>query len=593
MSSGPPIQLPSEPLMRTIAVDDNTGEVFVLSPQGEWRPVPSAHDPQTKRTWYLDGDRWRPVPEDTKLERFGMGLMDPVHGGAQFLTNNLPRGVVNAVNDAAAWVNQQPVVGPITRWLVMTPMTADQANERMAQREAEFRDLRERQGLPPNGFDPYRLVGEITATLPLMKVPVPRSLLGAALQGAAIGAGLGAIRPIDAEGDEYHRRLMNNLLFGAMAGGFGGAASNLVGRALAPRIDPKVQRLHDAGVELTPGQVIGGTTRKIEDQLASYPLGIDAARRRGIESFNRAVANEVLEPIGKRVPRDAPVGRELVESVERNINSAYKDALRQIPPLHRDAKFETDLVNKAIRSLDAPDAQQRLDNILANRVFSRLKEDTIHPKTFQRIAIDLKEKARAYRGHSDDAFREIAEVLDNTRNVFEDLARRQAPDAAQRLQAANAAYARFVRMQTAAGMQGATDGVFSPAHFSYAVRHADPSLRHSAYAGGNALMQDLSDAARAVLPQTVPDSGTAGRTAAAAALGAATTGGIPIGPLAAFLASRTLYSRPINQAIVNTMLATRPPAVVAAGEAVRRMGAPVAVPLGNMLLEPPPPETLR
>jgi hypothetical protein len=533
------------------------------------------------------------VPEDTKFERFVIGLKDVPVGFDQFVTHNLPRGAVDTVNDAAAWMNRQPVVGPLTRFLGMTPRTPEQTRERVAQLEAQYRDARERQGLPQDGFDWYRLAGQITSTLPLMAVPGAQTLLGAATQGAAIGAGLGAIRPIDAEGDEYHRRLMNNLLFGAMAGGIGGMASNLVGRALAPRIDPKVQRLHEAGVELTPGQVIGGTARKIEDQLASYPLGIDVARRRGIESFNRAVANEVLEPIGKRVPRDAPVGRELVESVERNINSAYKDALRQIPPLHRDAKFETDLVNKAIRNLDAPDAQQRLDNILANRVFSRLKEDTIDPKTFQRIAIDLKEKARAYRGHSDDAFREIAEVLDNTRNVFEDLARRQAPDAAQRLQAANAAYARFVRMQTAAGMQGATDGVFSPAHFAHAVRQADPSLRHSAYAGGNALMQDLSDAARAVLPQTVPDSGTAGRTAAAAALGAATTSGIPIGPLAAFLASRTLYSRPINQAVVNAMLATRPPAVMAAGEAVRRMGAPVAVPLGNMLLEPPPPETLR
>jgi len=206
---------------------------------------------------------------------------------------------------------------------------------------------------------------------------------------------------------------------------------------------------------------------------------------------------------------------------------------------------------------------------------------------------NLKDLSRRYQGNSDDALRELAPAFNAVRDAFSGLVERQAPAAAPRLQAANAAYARFVRMQTAAGMQGATDGVFSPAHFSYAVRQADPSLRHSAYARGDALMQDLSDAARAVLPQTVPDSGTPGRAAAAAALGAATTGGIPVGPLAAFLASRTLYSRPINQAVVNTMLATRPPALVATGEAVRRMGAPVAVPLGNMLLEPPPPETLR
>ena len=584
--------------MRTIAVDDNTGEVFVLSPQGEWRPVPSARDPQTRETWYLDGDRWQRVPnqrqlQDTKLERFGMGLMDPVHGGAQFLTNNMPRGVVNAVNDAAAWVNQQPVVGPITRWLGMTPMTADQANERMAQREAQFRDLREKQGLSPDGFDPYRLAGEITAMLPLMRIPVPRSLLGAATQGAAIGAGLGAIRPIDAEGDEYHRRLMENLRFGALAGGFGGVASNLIGRALAPRIDPKVQRLHEAGVELTPGQVIGGTTRKIEDQLASYPLGIDAARRRGIESFNRAVANEVLEPIGKRVPRNAPVGRDLVESVKDTISSAYDDALSRIPPLRRDEGVEQVLRNIQSRPLHSEVSQKTFQRAFEQDVLPFLKGDTIDARSLKKATSQLRTLAREYRKDPRITERQIADALDDAHKALVDLVMQRAPDAAPRLKAADAAYARFVRMQSAAGMQGATDGVFSPAHFAHAVRHADESVGHSAYARGDALMQDLSDAARAVLPQTVPDSGTAGRTAAAAALGAATTGGIPIGPLAAFLASRTLYSRPINQAIINTMLATRPPAIVATGEAVRRMGAPVAVPLGNMLLEPPPPPEAR
>jgi len=589
--------------MRTIAVDDNTGEVFLLSPQGEWRPVPSARDPQTKETWYLDGDRWQRVPtqrqpEDTKLERFVIGLKDVPVGFDQFVTNNLPRGAIDTVNDAAAWMNRQPVVGPLTRFLGMTPRTPEQARERVAQLEAQYRDARERAGLSPDGFDPYRLAGEITATLPLMRVPVPRSLLGAAMQGAAIGAGLGAIRPVDAEGDEYHRRLMDNLRFGALAGGFGGAASNLIGRALAPRIDPKVQRLHEAGVELTPGQVIGGTARKIEDQLASYPLGVDAARRRGIESFNRAVADEVLAPLGKRAPRDVPVGRELLQQVEQAVDSAYDDALRRIPPLRPDAAFKDQLRAALSQRFQTSDAFERFRNAIQRDVGERLaaRENfgTIDGETIQSIMSRLKYLSRSYQGNSDDALRELAPAFNAVREVFSGLVERQAPAAAPRLQAANAAYARLVRMQGAAGMQGATDGIFSPAHFAHAVRQADPSLRGAKYARGDALMQDLSDAARAVLPQTVPDSGTPGRAAIGLLLSGGASGALnsPT-PLAAFLASQALYSRPINQAIVNTMLATRPPAVVAAGEAVRRMGAPVAVPLGNMLLEPPPPETLR
>jgi hypothetical protein len=568
-------------IMPEIARNPRTGEVLILSQDGQWEPAERARNPNTGQELFFDGERWVDVStlrpqRDTKFDRFLTGLGDYWYGGLQLLANTLPRGVASAVPG----------------------LTPEQTRERVAQREAAFRDARVRQGLSPNGFDPYRLAGEITATLPLMAVPGAQTLLGAALQGAAIGAGLGAIRPIDAEGDEYHRRLMDNLRFGAMAGGFGGAASNLVGRALAPRIDPKVQRLHEAGVELTPGQVIGGTARKIEDQLASYPLGIDAARRRGIESFNRAVADEVLAPLGKRAPRDVPVGRELLQRVEQAVDSAYDDALSRIPPLRPDTAFKNELQAALAQRFQTSDALERFRNAIqrdvGERLAARQKLGTIDGETIQSIMSNLKDLSRRYQGNPDDALRELAPAFNAVREVFSGLVERQAPAAAPRLQAANAAYARFVRMQTAAGMQGATDGVFSPAHFSYAVRQADPSLRHSAYARGNALMQDLSDAARAVLPQTVPDSGTAGRALAGLIVSGGASGWLnsPT-PLAAFLASQALYSRPINQAIVNTMLATRPPAIVATGEAVRRMGAPVAVPLGNMLLEPPPPETLR
>jgi len=578
--------------MPEIAMNPQTGQVFILSPAGQWEPVKLERDPNTGQEFFFDGQRrinvadLRPLeenrldpdatsvrqPQDTKLDRFLTGLGDHWYGGLQLLAHTLPRGVASAVPG----------------------LTPEQTRERVAQREAAFRDARLRQGLSPNGFDPYRLAGQITSTLPLMAVPGAQTLLGAALQGAAIGAALSATTPIDAEGDEYHRRLMDNLRFGAMAGGFGGVASNLVGRALAPRIDPKVQRLHEAGVELTPGQVIGGTARKIEDQLASYPLGIDAARRRGIESFNRAVANEVLEPIGKRVPRNAPVGRELVESVQQAISSAYDDALSRIPPLRRDAAFEQ-VINKMQSAQFRTDAaKQEFQNALSQEVLPYLQGETINARALQTAASELRRLASEYRPDPSPSMRKLADAFDAARKSLLDLVAQRAPEAAPKLEAANAAYARFVRMQSAAGMQGATDGVFSPAHFSYAVRQADPSLRHGAYARGDALMQDLSDAARAVLPQTVPDSGTAGR----AAIGLLVSGGAsgilhsPT-PLAAFLASQALYSRPINQAIVNTMLATRPPAIVATGEAVRRMGAPVAVPLGNMLLEPPPYEPMR
>jgi hypothetical protein len=349
-----------------------------------------------------------------------------------------------------------------------------------------------------------------------------------------------------------------------------------------------VRRLHDAGVELTPGQVVGGAAQRVEDQLTSFPLGIDAARRRGIESFNRAVADEVLAPLGLQAPRDVPAGRDLLQAVERTIQSAYDDALSRIPPLRPDAEFAQRLSEIAATRFLTPAAQQQFREAITQRVLPRLQSDTIDPQAFQTVTSELGSLARSYQGSSETALRELADAFRSTREAFFDLLARRSPEAAQRIQAANNAYAGLTRMQAAAAMQGATEGIFTPAQFSHAVRQADPSLRHTAYARGDALLQELSDAARAVLPQTVPDSGTAGRalTGLLVSGGASSWMNSPA-PLAAFLASQALYSRPVNRAIVNTMLAQRPPAMAAAGEAARRMGAPVTVPLGDMLLSPP------
>ena len=102
------------------------------------------------------------------------------------------------------------------------------------------------------------------------------------------------------------------------------------------------------------------------------------------------------------------------------------------------------------------------------------------------------------------ALRELQQSLRET-------LQRANPQVSQELSRINQAYAMLTRLQRAAGGAGATEGVFTPAQLSSAVRAGDRSARHGAFARGDALMQDLSDAAKGVMPGTVPDSGTAGR----------------------------------------------------------------------------------
>jgi hypothetical protein len=137
------------------------------------------------------------------------------------------------------------------------------------------------------------------------------------------------------------------------------------------------------------------------------------------------------------------------------------------------------------------------------------------------------------------------------------------PKVAGDLQAANAAYAKQLRVENAAARQGAEPGVFSPAQFQAAIKAYAPQGQ---VARGTALSQGLSDAGRAVLGPTVPDSGTPFRHAIqyGGALLAGEKAGVPIPPAAwlgaggAALGTGALYSPP-GQALIAHLMASRYP----------------------------------
>jgi hypothetical protein len=114
---------------------------------------------------------------------------------------------------------------------------------------------------------------------------------------------------------------------------------------------------------------------------------------------------------------------------------------------------------------------------------------------------------------SDQSFdkRELGAAIGKVKTALSDLVMRSNPDKADELKAINSGWANYVRVRNAASRVGARDGVFSAPQLSSAVRASDKSVGKGAYARGQALMQDLSDPASAVLPSSIPDSGTAGR----------------------------------------------------------------------------------
>ena len=93
------------------------------------------------------------------------------------------------------------------------------------------------------------------------------------------------------------------------------------------------KKLIKKGVDLTPGQATSGTfignaLRNIEETTSSVPiLGTQKALDSSKITFTKSVANEILESINKKLPKDIEiddVGAFLTDAVKKNIDESVK-----------------------------------------------------------------------------------------------------------------------------------------------------------------------------------------------------------------------------------------------------------------------------
>ena len=341
-----------------------------------------------------------------------------------------------------------------------------------------------------------------------------------------------------------------------------------VGGAMAParrsspkqRISQDVIDLRAKNVELTPGQARGGFARAVEDAATSTPIlgtEIQNARRAGVESFNRANANDALAPVGLKVPDEIPAGRDMVAHVEKTLGGLY-DATIPGRSIAADAEFKAAVGTRIgdIAQDMTEDGRRRLAGILDQRVTGRFGKVKIDPtdmsptipgsgsgmvegisgETFQRINSELGAVKGRFSASQDADQRAIAEALGVMQEELRNAAARQDPAFAARKAAIDNGWSAFKRIQSAAASPGAEGGVYTASQYGGALRRGDRSVDKGATARGSVRGQGFADAARAVLPSKVPDSGTATRgmigslvSAPAAVSAGFATGGVPGG----------------------------------------------------------------
>jgi hypothetical protein len=455
-----------------------------LAPEGLYTPsVP------------ISGEPGRAAPPESKpqqmtaLERIGTGALDPIYGANQAASHLLA-----------------PVMDPIASRVGLS--TSADIDRGVQQREAGIK------ATTPQGTDWWRLAGNVASPMNAL-VPEARGL-GVMGKAAASGA-LGAAEQPVTSGKDYGREKSRQIGEGAAIGGGMGAAGATLGKAVAPTFDSAVKKLLDAGVKLTPGQMsVGGTVgsavKRTESTASSVPLVgsvVGAAYRKTLESFNRAVLDRALSPLGETIPKNVPMGREAYAYVSKMIGDKYNDILPKLR-FAADPTFTEDYANlkNMVTQLPEPHASQ-FQKFTQQHIDRRLAPNgQMDGETFKDLESELSKEIKWYAKSTAPVDGKYATALQETQSLLRKSLLRANPEYAPELSALNSTYAAYARAKDASINRSGSGGVFSPNDLLTSIKHAATKGQFST---GDALLQDLADAGIKVLPATVPNSGTADR----------------------------------------------------------------------------------
>lgn len=403
---------------------------------------------------------------------------------------------------------------------------------------------------------------------------------GPAINGALTGAALS--NKTDAPG------VLGDALMGSVGGKLGSSVVKGVGHAISGVTDPMVQLLASKGVPLTVGQMAGGLAHNLEDKLTSVPLVGDMirnAQREGLAGVQKAAYNDTLGKIGDQLPDGIALGHDAYNYTKKSLGDAY-DAVLQPLTVQKDAPFNQAITaaKAAIKKIGDPSTATSALGALKSAVETRF--DKTGQMTGEALKAAQSELGKHINALGMDASPtaawsgNAADALKGVKTAVEDLVSRTSPMAGEALSKVNSAYSLFKPLE-AATKSAAVDGREGQFTLNQLSRGVAKGKSASTLASGNAPHQDLANAARAVLPSTIPDSGTAGRTAATMLAGALLGGGhlpvvgpaaIPLG--AALLGGSALYSK-VGQKAATVMATARNDATRKIGQYVKLLG-PIA-----------------
>lgn len=341
---------------------------------------------------------------------------------------------------------------------------------------------------------------------------------------AGIGAdvGYGALAGAGASDDNRMMGAGIGALSGFAGNRVGAGLTNTIGRATGGVSSPSVNALAP-NTPLTIGQAVGQSgpvgefVKGVEDRLSGLPIvgdAIGARRQAGVEAFNTNAFDRALKPIGASV--NGAMGEDAVQVAQQAVSDAYTRALsgKAVGP---DQPFANQMSRAVTDVMKLPRIGPEMADNVKVILEPYMQGGQLTGDAMQQISRELQWLKASYR--NDALASRIGRTIDEVEDSVFGLFRRQAPEVLPAYNKAKAAARRLYIIEDAVLKAKNQGGVFTPAQLG----NADKSGM-SRYGGkrgaaaGKSPFHDFQRAAQDVLPNRVPDSGTAGRAVTALAL---------------------------------------------------------------------------
>ena len=445
----------------------------------------------------------------------------------------------------------EPSTQAIVRGAVLDPIAAarqlfggEEERLKVAQEEAKYQE--ERKKLGKEGFDGFRLVGNIISPATAVGAGAGlkvtdflakwRTLFGTkTARGVAAGAGSSIALPVTTpqeEQDSFFTEKLKEVGFSGLAGG----VMSKIAAGLTPELKAGAREQLARGVEVAPGQAYEGVPGWIFRQMEN--LGFGPSDQQIRKSFTRSAANEVLSSVDATLPKTVKDGMQASGYVERVIGKFYDDAFDKIGTVIPDAQFANDIgsvVNNARQEMSKRADKIFNGSIKANIIdkfsLGPVPQGSVAPMGMRQIPsmdgtklkeIDkfLKKQVEKYGKGTDADSIALATAYEDTLNAFRSYVGRV--DNTGLIAKADEAWAKLYRFADASRKAFKESGDFSAEQLAAAAVRQGTTLRAGA---GEAPMQkfaqeavDILGAEKDVIPAGYRQAVIAGKVAGGTAL---------------------------------------------------------------------------